>query len=53
VGRWENDTLVVDATNFTSKVNYRGADKPRYGMSGSCIHAGTSRRPCSTRQTAM
>ncbi len=25
VGRWENDTLVVDTTNFTSKANYRGA----------------------------
>jgi hypothetical protein len=25
VGRWENDTLVVDTTNFTNKANYRGA----------------------------
>ena len=25
VGRWEGDTLVVDTTNFTDKVLYRGA----------------------------
>jgi len=25
VGHWEGDTLVVDTTNFTDKVNYRGA----------------------------
>jgi hypothetical protein len=25
VGRWEGDTLVVETTNFTDKINYRGA----------------------------
>ena len=25
VGRWEGDTLVVETTNFTDKVLYRGA----------------------------
>ena len=27
VGRWEGDTLVVDTTNFTDKINYRGASE--------------------------
>ena len=25
VGRWDGDTLVVETTNFTDKINYRGA----------------------------
>ena len=25
IGRWEGDTLVVETTNFTDKINYRGA----------------------------
>jgi hypothetical protein len=25
VGRWEGDTLVVDTTNFTEKINFRGS----------------------------
>ena len=25
IGRWEDDTLVVETTNFTNKTNYRGA----------------------------
>ncbi len=27
VGRWEGDTLVVDTTNFTEQVNFRGSSK--------------------------
>ena len=27
VGHWEDDTLVVDTTNFTDQTHYRGADR--------------------------
>jgi hypothetical protein len=53
-GRWPGVTVVTVAAYCLHRRTRRYARRSdRHTSSGSCIHAGMSRWPCSTRQTSM